>query len=740
MSGTDELSFHPNRSKKPRAFGAIRIGKGASSCNYRITHVFTAHIYLMPVTTAAGGHDASRPKRRSIREIDKLVDEGKAVYGSIRLPPEMTVAIKKGDRLDELASGVLAQIRPLLDLFARESELGRSFTSEIEAQAESQGVPLPTLRRALLRYWYFGAMKQALLVLRRGPKISVQTEAQPSGQAKVKHIALHMRRAGPKPRHAAGVRPCEWRPEAIDVADMEHAAIRCATRKLKGLQALTDQYLNHEFKRRHPQVFERFMKGSMTVPCTERQLRYRLRRKAALDPRVLTAFPALRRPASERALLAVGSGHIYELDATGGQIYIVDSNDPTRILRKVTIYLLIDRYSRYVVSVYITAKPPSSAGVRQTLRIAFTSRNRRFPNMGVDIDDNDWPPGVMCLSMVVDNGPDMISKATLKTAVEDLLIDVDILPPYTPDGKAIIERFIKTLKVKMQAKGLAGLYKKVQLSPEEKRTAKDAVFLAEHSLRSLYREIIEIIRTYNHSNHTGIEERLPELAAAGVPFTPIAAYRYGLENVSGLERPTISDEDIFQLTLGTQKASIRDGVITWEGLSYYPASAGAVAFGAHCGSVRKSIDVKIDATDPVELFVMASMSPLPMWKLDKHGEAFVRAVCMEDWEEFSEERGTQKADTARRNTIMRLQASGSESGAKAPRRKAKVMADTKTVQRRSVEESNALDAGLSARRATRKLSKTQAQPVAPSKACDFRLAEATRLEAIAKRRGPGGKR
>lgn len=728
----DELSFHPNRSKRPRAFGAIRIGKGVNARNYRITHVFSSHIYLMPVTTAAKGHDATRPKRWSIRKINELVEAGRAVYGSIRLPPEMAIAIRKGSLLDELTSVRFGSIKPLLDLFARESELGRSFTSEVEAQAESQGVPLATLRRALLRYWYFGAIKQALLVLHRGPKITVPSDAQPATPARVKPTTIRKRRAGPKPRHAKGVRPCEWRPEPIDVADMERAAIRCAKQKLRGLRTLTDQYLKHEFKQRHPQVFDRFMKGGTTVPCTERQLRYRLRRKVALDPRVLTAFPPLRRPASERALLAVGSGHIYELDATGGQIYIVDSKDPTRVLRKVTIYLLIDRYSRYVVSVYITAKPPSSAGVRQALRIAFTSR-RRFQSMGVDIDDEDWPPGVVCLSMVVDNGPDMISKATLKTAVGDLLIDVDILPPYTPDGKAIIERFIKTLKMKMQAKGLAGLYKKVQLSPEEKKAAKDAVFLAEYSLRSLYRELIEIIRTYNHEHHTGLEERLPELAAAGVPFTPIAAYKYGLEHVSGLERPAMSDEDIFQLTLGSEKASIRDGVVNWKGLSYHPANAAALAFGAHCGSAKKAIEVKIDATDPFDLFVVAPMSPLPMWKIDKHGEAFVRAVCMEDWEEFSEERGVQKADTARRNTIMRLQTLGAAGESKAPRRRAKVKADTKTVQRRSAEESNALDAGLGTRRAPGKSSKTREQRVVPQTPHDYRRAEAARLEAIAKR-------
>ncbi len=750
----DALSFHPSRAKRPRALGAVQIGSAKHARNYRITHVFGAHLYLMPVTTAAKGHDAARPQRWRIRDIDELVARGRAVYGSIRLPPEMATAIRK-----EAAPQVgraFARIEPLLAAFSRESALGRSFTGTLKEQAANEGIPLASLRRMLLRYWYFGGIDQALLPLQRGPRIAVDAglatgteHSRKAGAAAVRRGAAPPRaRAGPKPRHVVDVRPCFWSPEAIDVADMERAAIRCARRRIKGFEALTDEYLRCEFKKRHPKVYKLFMNGHTTVPCTERQLRYRLRRKAALDPRVLTGFPTLGKRASQRVLLAVGSGHIYELDATGGQIYIVDAQDPTRVLRKVTIYLIIDRYSRYVVSVYITAKPPSSAGVRQALRIAFTSRRRRFQNMGIDIDDDDWPPGVFCLTMVVDNGPDMISKATLKTAVHDLGIDVDILPPYTPDGKAIIERFIKTLKTKMQAKGLAGLYKKVQLSPDERRAAKNAIFIAELSLRSLYRELIEIVRVYNHARHTGLEQRLPELAIASVPFTPIAAYRYGLEHVSGLERPALSDEDIFQLTLAPHKARIEEGVVTWKGLTYYPANAAAVAFAARFGGAAVTIDVKVDATDPFDLYADSSMMPLPMWRLDPHGEAFVRAVCVEDWEEFSEERELLKADTARRNAITRQKTPDAHPDVKAPalsaRRQARTKADPTVARRRSVEESNALDAALAGRGASTspshspERSPTTTGATATRAAIDFRAEEAARLEAIAKRHSTEG--
>lgn len=726
-------------------WGAIQIRGGSVPRNYRITHIFSAHVYLMPVTTAAAGHDAARPKRWSLAAIDKLVAQRKAVFGTIRLPSEMTAKIGKGSPEEKTVKEMSAQLKPLMLIFEKESNLGRTFTAEVKSAAEKISVPFATHRRHLLRYWYFGAIDQALLSLHRGPSLRVlpprSRQESLESRRKEKEDPLSSRaRSGRKPAHKPDIQLCEWNPSEVDVMDMERAAIRCAKKK-KGttIQALTDAYLRGEFKKRHAIHYDRFIRGITTVPCTPRMLSYRLKRKRTLDSSVAKAFPSLAKKPRERALRAVGSGHIYELDATGGQIYLVDSRDPTRILRRVTIYLLIDRFSRYVVSVYITLRPASSEGVRQALRIAFTSRKRRFGNLGIIIDDVDWPPGVVPLIIVVDNGPDMISLETLKLAVDDLKIGASILPPYTPDGKAIIERFIQTLKSKMRQQGLAGIYKKIRFSPEEKDAAKRAVFLAGMSLRQLYRELIEIVRLYNHHPHTGLKKWLPELAAAGLPFTPVAAYQYGLEHVSGLDRPPLTDEDLFQLTLGREKASIKDGVIsTGRGLIYYPANEEAFALGAHYGSKRRAIEIKIGNTDPYEVYVTAPTTPLPKWELDENAHVILRSLSVEDQQEFAPERLEVANEASRQATIMRIQ---SEDQAEARHKGrsggvVKAPGDPKIVRRRSAEESRELDAAMNGRRGSPPAFVKSKKPP-PNKGADFRAREAARLEEIARRRSKG---
>lgn len=726
----DDLLFAPSRARQPTRYGAVRIATGGQKTVYRITHIFSASVYLMRISSAAAAHDAGRPKMCLRSHLDELRSTGQAVYGSVRLPPELSCSIEKGSLTEQLIEIEHERIKKLLAKFEFESALGRGMTKSIEKAAKAQNLKEVSLRRLLFRYWYFGAISQGLLKLARGPKVVAPPDKPSSTTPRTPEIARL--RPGRRPRTKRSVRRYTKHLTATDVDDMVLAAKRCAKAGIRGYEMLASSYLAHEFKKRHPADYAQYIHDKISAPCTARQIVYRLRKRRDLDAATLQNYPGLRRSAADLALVAVGSGHIYELDATGGQIYIVDSEDPSRVLRAVTIYLLIDRYSRYVVAAYVTLRPPSSAAVRQTLRIALTSRKRRFVDCG--IDDEEWPPGVVPLVIVVDNGSDMISKQTLRAAVHDLHIDVDVLPPYTPDGKAIIERLNRTLKAKLAAKGLVGSYKKFRMSPADKAKAKKALVLAIHSLRSFYRELIEIIREYNHSHHGGLEERLPELAQAGLPFTPFAAYKFGLEEVSGLSRPALSDEDIRRLTLNSEKASIKSGVVRRKGkLSYFPTNAAAVAFGQQFGSQSHPISIRVDDTDPSEISAPFTTPEWPTWELDKAGKAFIRQVSLEDWDASADSRASNKAGSKHDEGVRRTKYMEKQAAAKPVRSVRKSIVDGATTRRRSDAESAELDAALNGKAPKKEESQHSSRQERRQQGTDFVHDEAALLEAIAGR-------
>lgn len=48
-----------------------------------------------------------------------------------------------------------------------------------------------------------------------------------------------------------------------------------------------------------------------------------------------------------------GVGHIYEIDATIADVFVVSSRDRSRIIGKPTLYLIYDRRSRLIVGFYV---------------------------------------------------------------------------------------------------------------------------------------------------------------------------------------------------------------------------------------------------------------------------------------------------------------------------------------------------------------------------------------------------
>jgi len=161
------------------------------------------------------------------------------------------------------------------------------------------------------------------------------------------------------------------------------------------------EYFATLFAKRHPELYASFMDRKCPRPITLRQFRNYTNQHTQFS-RDVAQNAGLGRRTPKGATLATGPGEYYEIDATGGRVHIVDSQDPELVLKTPLIYLLIDRWSRMVVSIYVTLRPASWEEIRIALLIAFTPRERRFKNLGVNIDEDRWPQGRLCATLVMD--------------------------------------------------------------------------------------------------------------------------------------------------------------------------------------------------------------------------------------------------------------------------------------------------------------------------------------------------
>jgi len=393
--------------------------------------------------------------------------------------------------------------------------------------------------------------------------------------------------------------------------------------------AAHETYVKEYFSIRHPKRYADYLAHRCPLPVTLRQYRSITNANASLSRDLQKNVAGHRRRASKGALLATGPGEIYEIDATGGRIFVVDSKAPSQVLGTPIIYLMIDRWSRFIVSAYITLRPASWEEIRYALLIAFTPRKRRFRNLGVIVDDSRWPQGRVCARLVMDRGSEMISRAMLDAAVDGLHIEAEVLPPLCPDGKGIIERLIRELKRKMSQRRIKGSFADRPLDPKTKRSFRGAQIAAVHSLREIYWALIDLVDAHNNSPHKTLEAR-SILRRARVRPTPREAYVWGLKNITGIECPPLDDADYERLLLGNDKATIGNGSLLYRGRSYLPMNAAAERQARLSTSRRRSIAVKIDRSNPSELYAPNGDDNWPHWTISAAGLDDLQETTLEE--------------------------------------------------------------------------------------------------------------
>lgn len=586
----------------------VQLPQAGAHVYLRITHVFDTSIYAMSVADPPLVRAHRKPSKIGRSELEaRLKTKTKARLGVIGLPEEMVDFPIIGSEERSQLEADWALIEPLVQFFEEEENLKRQFKAAIQKRAESLRLVPLTLQRLLLRFYYFGGIKTGLLPLRRGPRPNE------GGYRPTPQLAPRRRGRQEILTKERGVNNFVVSEE--DIADMVDALKSELRRGPTHMPHAYDRYLAKEFKRRHRVLYTSYMSKEIVAPVTLRQFRYYTNEDSVIEEDLAKNLRRHKsRTGSVGSLSASGPGEIYELDATGGRLYLL-AEDGTEV-GKPTIYLMIDRWSRYVVSIYISLQPPSYEELRFALLIAFTSRTERFRRLGVDVDDQRWPRGRVPAVITTDRGAEFVGEAFRESVVNDLRIDVDVLPPYCPDGKAIVERFIRVLKARM-AKSLKGTFADRPLKPETKRAAKKARSGAIHNLAEAYRAIVEIVVDHNARPHSTLKRRAL-LAQNNVAPTPSAAYLWGLEHITGLRTSTLNDTDFYRKLLNRDEATLLPKGVRYRTWMYEPKDQRAVELlRKGIPNKGKRITVRVDKTFPDEVYVPGKGDQLATFQLQK---------------------------------------------------------------------------------------------------------------------------
>lgn len=215
-----------------------------------------------------------------------------------------------------------------------------------------------------------------------------------------------------------------------------------------------------------------------------------------------------------------GAGHLYEIDATIVDTYLVSSKDPTAVVGKPTLYLIIDRATRLIVGWYVGFENACWMAAMQAIQSIADDKAEVCKRYGVKYDPADWPAdGIQPEQFLADQG-EMASKNARQIS-PGLRSTVSNVPGLRPDWKPLVECGFKMTHAVISP----DLPAYDPPSNQTRRRGKKYHGAASLNLEQFTSLILKAIITHNRSMQVNFEPSIDQVAN-GVRPIPTELWTY----------------------------------------------------------------------------------------------------------------------------------------------------------------------------------------------------------------------
>jgi putative transposase len=227
---------------------------------------------------------------------------------------------------------------------------------------------------------------------------------------------------------------------------------------------------------------------------------------------------------------AQGPGHIYEIDATMADVYLV-SKCRTKIIGRPIVYLVIDVYSRMIVGMHVALYGPSWEGAMMAIDNTVSDKVAFCEEFDINITANMWPCNFLPEFILADRGE---MEGLMSDCLPGIGTKIINAPPYRADLKGIIEQKFHTINIKL------GPYLPGHIKREYKvRGGPKYIHDAKLTMKGFTGMMIEMILA--HNNHQFIKEYPGEkgMIPDNVPPIPNRLWSWGVMKSGGFfqDRP-----------------------------------------------------------------------------------------------------------------------------------------------------------------------------------------------------------
>lgn len=257
--------------------------------------------------------------------------------------------------------------------------------------------------------------------------------------------------------------------------------------------------------------------------------------------------------------MAFAPGSLYMVDPTVADLYLVSRLDPTKIIGRPIIYVLIDVFSRMIVGLAVTLEGPSWLGAMLALENAFARKREYCKEYGVEINEALWPCHYLPIKILADRAEfEGYNADNLTNALNITVINT---PPYRCDWKGIVERVFRIINDRL-LKWIPG-----NVSKEQARGGEDYRLDACLTLDEFRKLLIMLVLKHNNHHEMTWYNRDEFMIAQHVGLTPLELWNWGIENRSG--SLATKNEEIVRLNLlPSGKARVTEEGIRFRGERY----------------------------------------------------------------------------------------------------------------------------------------------------------------------------
>ncbi|CAH2897749.1 MAG: hypothetical protein PCALPYG88_2050 [uncultured Paraburkholderia sp.] len=179
------------------------------------------------------------------------------------------------------------------------------------------------------------------------------------------------------------------------------------------------------------------------LAITARQLQYFISQKYSYKERRvrkvgLRQYLLHERPLTGRLSDTRGPGQRYHIDATIIDVYPVARGMRHVAVRRPTLYLVVDDWSRMIVGVHLTFDPPCWNGAMAALVNAISPKVEFCRKMGLEISEANWPSDRLPEGIYADQG-EMSSEHKATPLAVYYRVELSNAPAYRPDLRSIME-------------------------------------------------------------------------------------------------------------------------------------------------------------------------------------------------------------------------------------------------------------------------------------------------------------